>query len=116
MNSPSEQLQSLDRVVHEPVRLAILTALEACETAEYLYLQRLTGCSAGNLSSHLRRLVEAGYIEMTKSIAGNVVQTNVSLTKSGRDAIAAYWKQMNSLQSAIGKHALRQLRASQRPA
>jgi len=53
MSAPFERLAELDRLVHEPARLAIMTALSACERADFLYLQRLTGLSRGNLSSHL---------------------------------------------------------------
>ncbi len=105
MTTPSEQLNALDRVVHEPARMAILTALAACQSAEYLYLQRITGCTAGNLSSHLRRLAEAGFIEIAKGYVGNVPQTQVAITDSGRQAIAEYWKRMDELRETLGDRA-----------
>ena len=56
MPAPFEHIAELDRLIHEPARLAILTALRACRTADFLFLQRLTGLSNGNLSSHLAKL------------------------------------------------------------
>jgi DNA-binding MarR family transcriptional regulator len=94
MHTPSDELNAVNRLIHEPVRLAILTALATCESAEYLYLQRLTGSTGGNLASHVRRLAEAGLVEIHKGYAGNMPQTKASITAQGRQAIEAYWKQM----------------------
>jgi len=63
MPEPFQELAGLDRLVHEPARLAILTSLGACSSADFLFLQRLTGLSKGNLSSHLAKLEEAGLAE-----------------------------------------------------
>jgi DNA-binding MarR family transcriptional regulator len=102
MRTPSDELNAVDRLIHEPVRLAILTALATCDSAEYLYLQRLTGSSPGNLASHVRRLAEAGLVEIHKGYAGNVPQTKASITAKGRPAIEAYWKQMEVLRDTFG--------------
>ncbi|HEY3056658.1 MAG TPA: transcriptional regulator, partial [Thermoanaerobaculia bacterium] len=61
-SQPFERLAGLDRLVHEPARLSILTALSACKSADFLFLQRLTGLSKGNLSSHLSKLEEGGLV------------------------------------------------------
>ncbi len=93
----SENLAAIDRLIHEPARLAILTALSACMHADFLFLQRLTGLTAGNLSSHLSRLEEAGLVWMDKQIVGKRPHTTVGLTERGRDAIDAHWKQLEAL-------------------
>jgi DNA-binding transcriptional ArsR family regulator len=66
MTTPFEQIAGLDRVIHEPGRLAILAALSACERADFLFLLGITGLTKGNLSSHLARLEEAGLVEIEK--------------------------------------------------
>jgi DNA-binding MarR family transcriptional regulator len=101
MRTPAEQLIGLDRVVHEPARLAILTALSACRDADFLYLQRLTGCTAGNLSGHLRKLEDAGLISISKGFNGRVPQTNAEITAVGRQAIQRYWQQLQALKASI---------------
>ena len=62
MKPPFKSLAELDRMIHDPSRLAILTALSSCRSADFLYLQRLTGLSKGNLSSHLAKLEDAGLV------------------------------------------------------
>ena len=61
-DTPFEELANLDRLIHEPTRLAILTALAACEKADFLFLQRITGLTKGNLSVHLTKLQEVGQL------------------------------------------------------
>ncbi len=90
MSGLSENLAAIDRLIHEPARLAIMTALSACMRADFLFLQRLTGLTAGNLSSHLAKLEEAGLVWIDKQIVGKRPRTTVSLTEKGRDAIEAH--------------------------
>src|SRR6478609_8512095 len=70
MSSPFEHLQSLNRLVHEPARLAILVALSACDKADFLFLLNITGLTKGNLSSHLSKLADAGLVEIEKTYEG----------------------------------------------
>lgn len=101
--TPFEQLANLDRRVHEPTRLAILAALSACERADFLFLQRITGLTKGNLSSHLSKLEEGGLVEIEKRFVDKKTQTLVCLSSAGREAIRSYWKEMESLRkSAAG--------------
>ena len=93
----SENLAALDRLIHEPARLAILTALSACQSADFLFLQRLTGLTAGNLSSHLTRLEEAGLLWIDKQIVGKRPKTTAGLTDKGRAAIEDHWQQLKQL-------------------
>jgi DNA-binding transcriptional ArsR family regulator len=95
-----EQLANLDRLVHDPARLAILTALSACERADFLFLQRITGLSKGNLSSHLSKLEEAGMVEIEKRFVEKKTQTLVRLSDQGRGAVASYWKEMEELRES----------------
>jgi DNA-binding transcriptional ArsR family regulator len=81
MPAPFEELAELDRLVHDPAWLAILTALSACKSADFLYLQRLTGLSKGNLSSHLGKLEDAGVVTIQKEFIGRIpsgARTDVS--------------------------------------
>jgi DNA-binding transcriptional ArsR family regulator len=101
--TPFEQLASLDRTVHDPGRLAILTALSSCERADFLFLLRITGMTKGNLSSHLSKLEEAGLVEIEKRFVGKKTQTLVRLSDSGRQTIEGYWREMEELRERIAE-------------
>lgn len=92
-----DELAELDRLVHEPARLAILTALSACRSADFLYLQRLTGLSKGNLSSHIAKLEEGGLVHVLKEFVGKTPVTRLSLTRSGRAGVERHWHQLEEL-------------------
>lgn len=98
--TPFEQLANLDRRVHDPARLSILTALSACERADFLFLQRITGLTKGNLSSHLSKLEEAGLVETEKRFVNKKTQTLVRLTDEGRETIESYWKAMEAIRKS----------------
>jgi DNA-binding transcriptional ArsR family regulator len=87
-------LSSLDRVIHEPARLMIMTILFAVEEADFVYLQRECGLTQGNLSSHLSKLAEAGYLTITKTFKGKYPLTICKLTQQGREAFEAYSAKM----------------------
>ena len=107
--TPFEQLANLDRRVHDPARLAILTALSACEQADFLFLQCVTGLTKGNLSSHLSKLEEAGLVEIEKRFVEKKTQTLVRLSDSGRPAIEAYWKEMDKLRKSATRWGVQNL-------
>ncbi len=98
--APFEEMSGLDRLVHDPSRLAILTALSACRQADFLFLQSLTGLTKGNLSSHLGKLERGHLVAITKSFRGRIPHTSVALTAGGRDAIRAHWKRLEQLRRA----------------
>ena len=100
---PFEEMSTLDRLVHEPSRLAILTALAACRAADYLYLQSLTGLTKGNLSGHLGKLEAGKLVTITKSFKGKVPNTNIAITPEGKDAIRRHWKRLEQLRRAAGR-------------
>lgn len=97
MPTPFEDLANLDKLIHEPARLAILTALSACESADFLSLRRLTGLSDGNLSVHLAKLEEAGLVNIQKQFVGKKPSTQVKITKRGNTAIQQHWEQLNTI-------------------
>lgn len=88
---------SLDRIIHEPARLQIVAMLAGAKEADFLFLQRETGLTKGNLSSHLIKLEEAGYIEIEKTFRGRIPLTLTRLTPDGRAAFQRYRKSMNGL-------------------
>jgi len=87
-------LSEVDRLIHEPSRLVIVTILYSVESADFLYLQRETGLTRGNLSSHLAKVEEAGYIEIEKTYRGKIPLTLCRLVKAGRGAFEAYHQQL----------------------
>lgn len=87
-------LGALDRVVHEPARLMILAFLFDIAEADFLFLLRETGLTAGNLGAHLARLEEAGYVAIEKSFRGKVPRTTCRITDAGRRAFESYRDQL----------------------
>jgi DNA-binding transcriptional ArsR family regulator len=94
------QMPEIDRVVHEPARLAILTVLSSCEEADFLFLERATKLSRGNLSVQLTRLEDANLVEIEKTIEHKRTLTTAKLTDRGRSTLNAYWESMNALRTA----------------
>ncbi|WP_332666270.1 winged helix-turn-helix domain-containing protein [Aeromicrobium sp.] len=88
---------ALDRLIHEPGRLAILTVLTSVADADFVFLQRTTGLTKGNLSSHLTKLEDAGLVEIEKRFVHKKPNTNVTLTKEGATRIARHWAQLERL-------------------
>jgi DNA-binding MarR family transcriptional regulator len=97
MASVFEEMAGLDRLIHEPARLAVLSALSAVKSADFTFLQRPTGLTMGNLSSHLAKLEEAGLITVEKQFVDRRPNTLVALTPKGQEAIENHWKQLDSL-------------------
>jgi DNA-binding transcriptional ArsR family regulator len=101
MPTPFEHLQSLNRLVHEPARLAILVALAACEKADFLFLLNLTRLTKGNLSSHLSKLADAGLVEIEKTYEGKTPITYAKLTLDGKETLKEYWKSVDKVREGI---------------
>lgn len=97
MTTPFEELANLDKLIHEPSRLAILTALSACESADFLSMRRLTGMSDGNLSVHLSKLEEAGLVNIQKQYVSKKPNTQLKITKKGLAAIQQHWEQLSAI-------------------
>jgi len=90
-----------DRLVHERLRLGILSALAVNESLTFVELKTLLDCSDGNLSVHARKLEEAGYVACTKSFAGRIPRTDYRLTAAGRRALDRYLDHMEALIQAM---------------
>jgi DNA-binding MarR family transcriptional regulator len=99
---PAEQhAGGLDRLIHERMRLGIVSALAANATLTFNDLKRLLNTTDGNVSVHARKLEEAGYIMCTKSFEGRVPRTEYALTNSGRKALEKYLDHMEALIHAM---------------
>lgn len=98
-NQDSADLQ-IDRVVHEPARLKILAYLSVVKSADFVFLLSRTGLTYGNLSSHMSKLEEAGYIEVEKEIKDKRPHTMLSLSDQGRSAFEDYRRNMLELLGA----------------
>ena len=87
MSEIFEEIVALDKIIHQPARLAILTALTSCIPVDFTFLQQLTGVTQGNLSGHLLKLEEAKLIEIKKQIVKKRPNTTVKLTTLGKKSI-----------------------------
>jgi len=84
----------IDRLVHEPARLHILTLLSVVESADFLFVMRQTGLTKGNLSSHMGKLEAAGYIEIKKEFVEKIPHTLLRITAKGQAALRDYRRKM----------------------
>ena len=87
----------LDRLIHERLRLGIVSALAVNDALTFTELKSLMGTSDGNLSVHARKLEDAGYVACTKSFDGRVPRTEYRITPAGRAALARYLDHMEAL-------------------
>jgi DNA-binding MarR family transcriptional regulator len=102
--STLQSLATLDRVIHEPARLMIMTVLYAVSEADFLYLQNECGLTQGNLSSHLSRLEEGKYVRVEKTFKGKYPLTICSLTPKGRKAFEDYARIMRAATNGPARH------------
>lgn len=93
----AERAPELDNLIHERVRLGIVSALAANETLTFSELKELLKTTDGNISVHARKLEDAEYIACTKSFAGRVPKTEYCLTETGRQALEQYLDHMEAL-------------------
>jgi DNA-binding MarR family transcriptional regulator len=91
-----------DRIIHEPARLKIMSVLAVVESVDFVYLQRETGLTGGNLSVQLTRLEGAGYLALQKTFVGKMPRTLVAITPAGQAAFAAYRRFLEGLLGATG--------------
>jgi DNA-binding MarR family transcriptional regulator len=96
-----EALPDLDRLIHERIRLGIISALAANTSLSFNDLKRLLKTTDGNLSVHARKLEDAGYIACSKSFEGRMPKTEYALTASGRRALEKYLNHMEALIQAM---------------
>ncbi len=91
----------LDRIVHEPARLAILAVLSSADDVDFAFLQTATGLTKGNLSRQASKLEEAGYIAIRKYFRGKIPATGYRITAAGREALAAYVERLTAIERHI---------------
>jgi len=96
-NADLAALAEIDRLVHEPARLAVMSLLYVVESADFIFLMNQTGLTWGNLSAHMTKLEEAGYIEVEKTFKAKRPNTSLRLTEKGREAFRGYALQMKQV-------------------
>ncbi len=99
MSSETGVVPSPNRLVHEPARLAILAVLSSCASADFVFLQKVTRLSKGNLSVQLTNLEQAGLVITHKEIVEKRTRTTVSLSKRGMSDLAEYWNTMDKIRA-----------------
>jgi len=95
-----KRILEVDRVIHEPARIAVLSLLYVIDSADFLFIMNQTGLTQGNLSSHLSKLENESLIEIKKSFIGKRPHTTIRLTKLGRDRFKSY---LSSLKGFLGE-------------
>ena len=96
-NKDLSAITELDRTVHAPARLMILAYLSVVDSADFTFLLRQTELTRGNLSTHLKKLEEAGYIRVEKEFVERVPRTLIRLEEAGRQAIETYRENMRQV-------------------
>ena len=92
-----EPLAKIDPLVHAPARLIVMTYLYVVESIDFVYLRRVTGLSWGNLSTHLTKLEEGGYVMLEKTYLDKKPHTIIYLTEEGRQAFREYKQRMQDV-------------------
>ena len=90
----SNPTAEINQLIHAPSRLNIITNLYVVESADFIFLRNLTGLTWGNLSAHISKLENAGYVEVEKSIVNKKTHSLARLTKEGRKAFEEYKEKM----------------------
>jgi len=90
-------ISTIDKTIHEPARLMILAFLFIVESADYVYLVDQTGMTWGNLSSHIGKLEDAGFVEVKKEFVNKKPHTMLAITDQGREAFQAYREKLEQL-------------------
>ncbi len=97
VNTDLESLAEIDRLVHEPARVAVMALLYVVDSADFIFLMNQTGLTWGNLSAHISKLEEAGYLEVQKTFKGKRPNTMLRLTPQGKEAFRDYVKKMKQV-------------------
>lgn len=94
-------LSDIDRLIHEPARFQVLALLYVIESADFTFIMNQLGLTWGNLSAHITKLEEGGYVVVEKGFKGKRPQTMLSLTKGGRKAFQVYRQTMKQMLDEI---------------
>jgi len=89
----------IERLIHEPARLRILSILSGLDAADFSFLQTTLGLTKGNLSSHMDKLEKAEYVSVNKSFSGKMPHTEYTITAVGSDALLQYWRDMEAIRA-----------------
>ncbi|MDM8527672.1 transcriptional regulator [Anaerolineales bacterium HSG24] len=100
-DTPHQEQLFIDPLIHVPTRFRILSNLYLVGWVDFLFLRNLTGLTKGNLSSHLIKLEEAGYVLIKKEFVNKISRTTISLSDSGREAFNLYRKNMKIMLDEI---------------
>lgn len=92
-------MSELDRTIHEPARLRILTLLSGIDAADFNFLLSTLGLTKGNLSSHMDKLEREGYVEIIKSFNGRIPHTEFRVSREGKEALEAYWRDLDAIRT-----------------
>ena len=96
-NPEIQPLADIDPIIHAPARLRVMTYLYVVDSIDFVYLKRVTGLSWGNLSTHLTKLDDAGYVKISKTFQDKKPNTMIQLTEDGRQAFRSYKDEMQQV-------------------
>ncbi len=88
---------NINRIVHEPVRLAILKILTSAKEVDFNFLLTTLGVTKGNLATHINKLEMTGFVEVKKEFRGKMPHTSYRITRTGRRQFQKYWENMKAL-------------------
>ena len=94
-------MAELDPHIHQPTRLRIMMLLSGVEAADFNFVRSALGLTKGNISAHISRLEQAGYIKVTKSFQGKIPHTGYRLTAEGKRRLARYWQTMDEIRAPL---------------
>jgi DNA-binding MarR family transcriptional regulator len=97
LSNSDANIQDIDRLIHEPSRLMIMAQLYVVQSADFTFLLHQTKMTPGNLSAHLSKLENAGYVEVTKEFIERKPHTALALTKKGRSAFQQYRRDIKQI-------------------
>ena len=103
MSTAPLELGALDRLIHDPTRLMLISLLYVVESADFVFVKNQTKLTGGNISSHMSKLEDAGFVKVKKSFVGKRPQTMFRLSQKGRNAFDNYRKSLNDALSSLPK-------------
>jgi len=103
MPKNSSPIKNINRLIHEPTRLMIMAQLYVVESADFLFLQHQLQMTPGNLSAHLSKLEQAGYVEIVKEFIGKKPHTALKVTKKGYNAFKEYQQNLKEVLNGLPK-------------
>jgi len=100
-NEEIKKIKDINKIIHEPARLNIMANLYVIDSADFLFIMRRTGLTFGNLSAHMTKLENAGYIDIIKEFIGKKPHTMLKITEEGKMAFDKYRKKMKNFFNEI---------------